>query len=120
MKRVSTSVFGLGVLLILTVAAMKPVNGFSCVEAKLSLLACLPFLTSSQDSPSTACCNAVSNVRASAPTKPELREACLCLTAAVGEVPNLDKDRAVQLPKLCNVDVGFPLTKDIDCNTISL
>ncbi|WVY89946.1 hypothetical protein V8G54_035460 [Vigna mungo] len=32
---------------------MKPANGFSCVEAKLSLLACLPFLTSSQDSPST-------------------------------------------------------------------
>ncbi|KOM46619.1 hypothetical protein LR48_Vigan07g032300 [Vigna angularis] len=50
---------------------MKPVNAFSCVEAKLSLLACLPFLTSSQDSPSSICCNAVSNVRASAPTKPE-------------------------------------------------
>ncbi|WVY89945.1 hypothetical protein V8G54_035459 [Vigna mungo] len=83
---------------------MKPVKGFSCVEAKLSLLTCLPFLTSSQESPSTACCNAVSNVRASAPTKPELREACQCLTAAVGEFPNLDKDRAIQLPKLCNVD----------------
>ncbi|KAG2390948.1 hypothetical protein LR48_Vigan07g031100 [Vigna angularis] len=120
MKKVSTSVFGLGVLLLLTVSAMKPVNAFSCVEAKLSLLACLPFLTSSQDSPSSACCNAVSSVRASAPTKPELREACQCLTAAVGEFPNLDKDRAVQLPILCNVDVGFPLTKDIDCNTISL
>ncbi|KOM46614.1 hypothetical protein LR48_Vigan07g031800 [Vigna angularis] len=120
MKRASTSVFGLGILLLLTVAAMKPVNGFSCLVAKVSLLQCLSFLNSIADIPSTSCCNAVSNVRASAPTKPELREACLCLTAAVAQFSKLEKDRAIQLPKLCKVDVGFPLTKDIDCNKISL
>ncbi|QCE01608.1 hypothetical protein DEO72_LG7g2907 [Vigna unguiculata] len=117
MKRVSTSVFGLVIVLLLTVAAMKPVNGFSCVRAKLSLLSCLPFLTTNQESPSSACCNGVRNVRASAPTKPELREACKCLKATVNETLNLNKDKAVQLPKLCNVDVGFPISKDIDCNT---
>ncbi|WVY92231.1 hypothetical protein V8G54_037745 [Vigna mungo] len=116
MKRVSTSVFGLGVLLLLTVAAMKPVNGFSCLLAKVSLLQCLTFLISNQDIPSTSCCNAVSNVRASALTTPELREACQCLTAAVDEFPRLNEDRAIQLSELCKVDVGFPLTKDIDCN----
>ncbi|XP_022637414.1 non-specific lipid-transfer protein A-like [Vigna radiata var. radiata] len=116
MKRVSSSVFGLGVLLLLTVAAMKPVNGFNCSVAKLSLIECFPFLERNQDIPSTSCCNVVSNVRASAPTKPELREACQCFTEGIVDFPKLDKDRAIQLPKLCNVDIGFPLTKDIDCN----
>ncbi|QCE01609.1 hypothetical protein DEO72_LG7g2908 [Vigna unguiculata] len=117
MKRVSTSVFCLAIVLLLTVAAMKPVNGFSCVQAKLSLLTCLPFLTTNQESPSSTCCNAVSNVRASAPTKPELREACECLKATANEIPNLNKDKVAQLPKLCNVDVGFPISTDIDCST---
>ncbi|QCE01870.1 hypothetical protein DEO72_LG7g3170 [Vigna unguiculata] len=117
MKRVSTSVFCLAIVLLLTVAAMKPVNGFSCVQAKLSLLTCLPFLTTNQESLSSACCNAVRNVRASAPTKSELREACDCLKSTANETPNLNKDKVVQLPKLCNVDVGFPISKDIDCST---
>ncbi|XP_027941356.1 non-specific lipid-transfer protein A-like [Vigna unguiculata] len=117
MKRVSTSVFGLAIMLLMTVAAMKPVNGFSCVQAKLSLLTCLPFLTTNQQSPSSACCNGVSVVRASARTKPELREACECLKATANKTPNLNKDKVVQLPKLCNVDVGFPISKDIDFNT---
>ncbi|QCE01611.1 hypothetical protein DEO72_LG7g2910 [Vigna unguiculata] len=116
MKRVSTSVLGLAVVLLVTIAAMKPVSGFSCVQAKLSLLTCLPFLTTNQESPSSVCCNAVRNVRASASTKPELREACDCLKATANETPNLNKDKAVQLPKLCNVDVGFSISKDIDCS----
>jgi len=115
MKRVSASVFCLTVVLLLIVGAMKPVNGFSCLKAKLSLITCLPFLTLNENSPSTACCNAVSNVKVSAPTKPELREACECLKASSDEIPNLDKDKAIQLPKLCKVNVGFPISKDINC-----
>ncbi|KAG2390958.1 uncharacterized protein HKW66_Vig0132810 [Vigna angularis] len=116
MKRVSTSVFGLGVLLLLTVAAMKPVNGFNCLITQVSLVQCLPFLGNTEDIPSTSCCDAVSTVKASTLTKPELREACQCLKATIAQFPKLNKDRVIQLPKLCKVDVGFPLTKDIDCN----
>ncbi|QCE01605.1 hypothetical protein DEO72_LG7g2904 [Vigna unguiculata] len=117
MKKVSTSIFSLAIVLLVIVAAMKPVNGFSCVQAKLQLLTCLSFLTTNQKSPSSACCNGVRNVRASAPTKPELREACVCLKSTANETLNLNKNKAVQLPKLCNVDIGFPISKDIDCNT---
>ncbi|XP_068487133.1 non-specific lipid-transfer protein A-like [Phaseolus vulgaris] len=104
MKRVSASVLPLAVVLVLTVAAMKPVNGFSCLKAKLSLVSCLPFLTDGADAPSTDCCSAVSDVKASAPTKPELREACECLVQGASDIPGLDKDRGTQIPKLCNVD----------------
>ncbi|ESW13468.1 hypothetical protein PHAVU_008G199000 [Phaseolus vulgaris] len=82
MKSVSASVFPLAIVLVLTVAAMKPVNGFNCLEAKLSLLSCLPFLSNNTDKPPTACCDAVVDVKASAPTKPELRTACECLMKA--------------------------------------
>ncbi|ESW13469.1 hypothetical protein PHAVU_008G199100 [Phaseolus vulgaris] len=119
MKRVSASVLPLAVVLVLTVAAMKPVNGFSCLKAKLSLVSCLPFLTDGADAPSTDCCSAVSDVKASAPTKPELREACECLVQGASDIPGLDKDRGTQIPKLCNVDVGFPITKDFNCSAIS-
>ncbi|XP_014502935.1 non-specific lipid-transfer protein A-like [Vigna radiata var. radiata] len=111
MKKVSTLI-----VLLLTVAAMKLVNGFSCLEAQVSMLQCLPFFLNAENSPSTSCCDAVRNVRASAPTKPELREACQCLKADIAQFPKLFDDKVIQLPKLCKVDFGFPLTKDIDCN----
>jgi len=114
MKSVSLS---LAVVLILTVATMEPVKCFDCVKAKLSLTPCVPFLTTNVQSPATACCNALSDLKASVHTKPEIRAACECLVATAKDFPNLNKDKAVQLPRLCNiVNVDFPITKEFDCS----
>ncbi|KAL9315999.1 hypothetical protein ACSQ67_017001 [Phaseolus vulgaris] len=115
MKSVCACVVPLAVVLVLTVAAMKPVNGFNCPEAKRSLLPCVPFLTTNADKPSPGCCHAVVDVKASAPTKPELRAACDCVVEGARGIPNLDKDKAIQLPIICIIDLGFPITKDFHC-----
>jgi len=112
----SVSLLSLAVVLVLTVAAIDPVKGFDCVKAKLSLAPCLSFITTNVKSPSTACCSALSGLKASTPTKPEIRDACDCFVAAAKSFPNLDKDKALELPKLCNVNFGFPITNDIDCS----
>lgn len=114
MKSVSISFLLLAILLLLTVIVMKLVEGFSCLATKLSLSSCLPFLTTNVDTTSTTCCNAFSHLKALAQTKPEFCAACDCLVRGATSIPNLDKDKAVKLPKRCNIDVGFPITKDFN------
>ena len=113
MKSMSLS---LAVVLILTVATIDPVKGVDCVKTKLPLAPCLPFITGNVKSPATVCCNALSGLKASAPTKPEIRVACDCFVTATKNFPNLDKDKAIELLQLCNVDLGFPIIKDLDCS----
>jgi len=112
MKSVSGSFVPLAILLLLTVAATKPVKGFDCEMAKKVFLApCIPFITTDVKTPPTACCNAVSNLKASRSLKPECRAVCDCLVG----IPNLKKDKVIELPKLCNVDIGYTFPKDLDC-----
>jgi len=63
----------------------------------------------------TACCIALSYLKSSVQTEPEFRAACECLVEGAASIPNLYKDKAIELPKLCNIYVGFPITKDINC-----
>ncbi|CAJ1971284.1 unnamed protein product [Sphenostylis stenocarpa] len=98
---------------------MEPPKGFCCQKAKKSLMPCLDFVTDKTDSPSLACCKGLGEVKASAPTKVDLRAACKCVQEGATHVPNMDYDKAQQLPKLCKVDIGFPITKDFDCSKIA-
>jgi len=115
MKSVCGSFVPLAIVLVLAVAGTKEVKGFDCEKAKASLGECIAFLTTNVNSPSPACCKAVSDLKASAPSKPECHAACDCLVGAAKGLPNLNKDKVLQLPKLCNVDIGFPIPKDFDC-----
>jgi len=98
----------LAIVLLLTVAATKPVKGFDCEKAKVSLGQCVPFFTTNVNSPSIGCCKAMSDLKASTP-QPECHATCDYLVGAAKGLSNLNIDKVVQLPKLCNVDIGFPI-----------
>ncbi|CAJ1971285.1 unnamed protein product [Sphenostylis stenocarpa] len=102
-------------VLVLTNGGMEGAQGFSCEIAKIMLIPCLDFVTDKVDTPSTACCRGLSAVKASAPTKDDVRAACKCLKEGITHIPNLNFQRAQELPTLCDVDVGFPITKDVNC-----
>jgi len=115
MKSVSVSFVPLVIMLFLTVTAMKPTEGFNCLVTKLSLLPCLPFLITNAQTPLTSCCIALSYLNSSVRTISDLGAACECLVEAAASIPNLHKDKVVELSKLCNIHVAFPITTNINC-----
>ncbi|KAI4308155.1 hypothetical protein L6164_031258 [Bauhinia variegata] len=88
----------------------------SCPQDLQCLLPCLGYLESG-GSPSTECCNGLKTLKASCPTTADRRAACECLKAAASQFAGkIREDLAAALPKLCGVDVGTPISKDIQCN----
>lgn len=89
--------------------------GFNCDETKASMFPCVGYLTGGGD-PSIACCSAVSDLKASTPNRDDRISACKCLKEAATHIPNINDQFAAALPKRCGVDIGFPISKNINCN----
>ncbi|KAK3183952.1 hypothetical protein Dsin_031238 [Dipteronia sinensis] len=90
----------------------------SCETVDKLVVPCLDFLTGKSDNPSPFCCTGVKNLKTMTPTTPDRQAACECLKKASSGYPNLNPDRATKLPKLCGVDFGVPISKDINCSKI--
>jgi hypothetical protein len=103
-------------LLVLLLLSMEQGNAIDCEEAKTSVYPCGTFLIGAATEPSTSCCSGVQNLKSSTPTVDDRRATCECLKEAASHYPFLREDLAVSLPKLCNVDINFTISKNIDCN----
>ncbi|GAV59992.1 Tryp_alpha_amyl domain-containing protein, partial [Cephalotus follicularis] len=89
----------------------------SCSQVESSLAPCLPYLTLAQrGAPSATCCTGVRNIKTMTLTTPDRRAACECVKTAASRYRGIKPDAASQLPKQCGVDIGIPITKDVDCN----
>ncbi|ESW13456.1 hypothetical protein PHAVU_008G197800 [Phaseolus vulgaris] len=115
MKSVFVPFLSLVVVLGLTVAATKPPKALTCEQTKSLVTPCLDYLTKKTSTPSTPCCQGLNKFIASTPTKKEKCAACKCLKKEASHIPNLDVDRANKLPKVCNISVDYPISKDFDC-----
>lgn len=105
-------------LAVLTVLTLKVESGqaISCGQVKSTLVQCLEFLSGGLG-PSPACCSGVGNLKAMTPTTADRRAACGCLKDAAGRYPSIQPDKASQLPQACGIQIGVPITKDVDCST---
>ncbi|OIW02829.1 hypothetical protein TanjilG_29605 [Lupinus angustifolius] len=116
MKKVCVAFLSLVAILVLT---SVPGEGFNCDDAKEELFPCLEYIIGEGgDAPSSECCDAVIDLKSSTPTKNDRRSACECLKAAADGFSGLRDDLAASLPKRCGVNVGFPISRNINCNTI--
>ena len=115
MKSVFVSFFTLLVVLVFTVAAKEASKGLTCDQEKSLVAPCLDFLTKKTDTPSTPCCQGLTKLIESTPTKEEKKAACKCLKEGASQVPNLDKDRVNNLCKTCKISVHFLFSKDLEC-----
>jgi hypothetical protein len=95
---------------------MEQGNAFDCEQAKTSVYPCGMFLIGVAAEPSTSCCSGVEKLKSSTPTVDDRRAACECLKEAASHYPFLREDLAASLPKLCNVDISFTISRNIDCN----
>ncbi|KAK7384891.1 hypothetical protein VNO78_30594 [Psophocarpus tetragonolobus] len=119
MKKVFVAIFTLLVVLVLTTTATERMNGFDCEKAKKTLVSCIDFIVNKVDQPSVACCKGVREVKLSLPTREDRIAACECLAKAWPQLPNLNGTRAFALPKICGAEVGFSITKNFNCSSIS-
>lgn len=81
-----------------------------CTTTLISLYPCLNYISGNVSTPPTSCCSSLSSVVQSNPQ-------CLCTalsgdSSALGSI-TIDKNRALQLPKACNVQTP-PASK---CNS---
>ncbi|KAJ4842418.1 hypothetical protein Tsubulata_050864 [Turnera subulata] len=99
------------------ICMVQPSQAITCQQVDTSLLPCISYLENGGSTPSNECCNGVRNIKQITPTTPDRRAACECIKQAASRYHSAIKpDAAIQLPKLCAVDVGVPITPNIDCN----
>jgi len=115
MKSVFVPFFTLVAVLVLTVAATKTPMALTCEQTKSLVMPCLDFLTNKTNAPSSPCCQGLNKLIVSTPTKEEKLAACKCLKEAASHIPNFNDDKANNLPKVCNINVDYPISKDFDC-----
>ncbi|KAK8473110.1 hypothetical protein PHAVU_001G062350 [Phaseolus vulgaris] len=106
MKSVYVPFLSLVAVLVLTVAAIEPPKALTY------------FLTDKTNTPPTPCCQGLNKLIVSTPTKEEKLAACKCLKEAASHIPNFDVGRVNNLPKVCNINVNYPISKDFDCENI--
>ncbi|ESW13462.1 hypothetical protein PHAVU_008G198400 [Phaseolus vulgaris] len=115
MKSAFVLFLSLVVVLVLTLAATEPPKALNCEQTKSLMSPCLDYLTKKTSTPSTPCCLGLNKLIVSTPTKEEKCAACKCLKGEASHIPNLDVDRANSLPKVCKINVDYPISKDFDC-----
>ncbi|KAL4360946.1 hypothetical protein GQ457_04G032780 [Hibiscus cannabinus] len=90
----------------------------SCIQVRSLLVGCIPYLTGNQAVPSVECCGGVSRLPTIAVTTEDKQAACNCARDTAASMPTIKEDAAAALPAKCNVQVSFPISKNIDCSKI--
>ncbi|KAJ4824837.1 hypothetical protein Tsubulata_037387, partial [Turnera subulata] len=94
----------------------KPGEAITCGEVNSYLVSCLPYLSGQVATPPGPCCAGVSKLKDSAATTADRQAACNCVKAAAAALPNIKDDAASSLPAKCNVQIGIPISRNVNCN----
>ncbi|TKW21766.1 hypothetical protein SEVIR_4G142800v4 [Setaria viridis] len=89
----------------------------ACPDVLNDMEPCLSFLQGGDASPSGQCCAGVRALYSAADTTADRRATCECLKTAYSQV-HAQLSAARALPEECGLSLSYPITPDIDCNTI--
>ncbi|CAN1166205.1 Non-specific lipid-transfer protein [Linum perenne] len=64
------------------------------------------------------CCSGVKSLNAAAASTPDRQTACRCLKSTTASIPGINYGLASGLPGKCGVNVGYPISPSVDCNTV--
>lgn len=103
------------VVTLLMVVAYHEGEAIQCSQITMYLAPCLSYVKGGGNPP-PPCCAGLSNLKASAPGKPDKQAACQCLKNVANAISGFNDDNAKQLPAKCGVSVGVPFSKSVDCN----
>ncbi|XP_016492510.1 non-specific lipid-transfer protein 1-like [Nicotiana tabacum] len=106
------------VIVVLVQFIAEPAQAITCGQVDAALAPCVPYLTQGGE-PGAACCSGVKNLKGMAATTDDRRTACNCVKAAANRYTNLKDDAAQALASKCGVAMDVPVSKTINCDTIS-
>lgn len=103
-------------LLVLLLLTTEQGNAFECSKARTVIFPCWSFFNRIEDKPSRNCCNGVEYIKSLTPTLNERRTACECIKGLAINFPVFSEELAASLSKRCGINMGFTISKYIDCN----
>lgn len=116
--RTSTVWKALVLALAFEAAAMGVAEGaISCSKVIFDILPCLSFVTGDAANPTAACCNGVKSLNAEANSTPDRQAVCRCIKSVAGS-SSYDASKAANIPSLCGVNVGFPISASMSCDSV--
>ncbi|XP_058734694.1 non-specific lipid-transfer protein A-like [Vicia villosa] len=106
------------IFLVLLLLNTEQGNALDCGQVQSSVHPCEAYLLKGANEPSAGCCSGVRSIRDSATTVEERRAACECLEKFANKYPNVRDDLIASVPVRCGVDLGYPISKAMNCNDI--
>ncbi|KAF7151332.1 hypothetical protein RHSIM_Rhsim02G0104700 [Rhododendron simsii] len=113
-KMTGSSMWVLGLVVLALIAS--PVNSISCEDAATQLLPCLSYLVGNGDATVPApCCEGAQALNRMISSKGDRQTLCECFKQAAPQM-GVKVDRAQQLVKTCQINVGLPVDYNVDCS----
>lgn len=109
----------LSAILIIAALLVAAVGGaeeaaIGCGTVLSTLAPCIPYIT--DRGAIGECCNGIKTLHESAKTTADRQEVCGCLKKLAIGFPNINYEKAAELPKKCGVDIPYVISPDIDCS----
>ncbi|KAF8648817.1 hypothetical protein HU200_064517 [Digitaria exilis] len=103
------------VVLLVMAAAETASAAVSCSEVTSAVMPCLGYAMGNAASPSPACCNGVRSLSSRASSAADRQAACSCLKSMTGRFGR-SMGNAANIPSQCGVNVGVPISPNVDCS----
>ncbi|KAL5704707.1 hypothetical protein ACHQM5_023097 [Ranunculus cassubicifolius] len=100
---------------LMVVSAPYAAEAITCGQVTVDLAPCVGFLRGG-GAPLTACCSGVKSLNSAAKTTPDRKTACSCIKTLANSIPGIKPRMVSSLPGKCVVNVGFPISVDMDCS----
>ena len=97
---------------------VEPSQAVNCVDVDKSLVKCISYLTGAVPLPAEGCCDGVKQLKGMVATTADRRQACTCVKTAAAKYQNIKDDAVSALPTKCGTPLSFPISKNINCDTI--
>ncbi|CAN6330191.1 unnamed protein product [Urochloa humidicola] len=93
----------------------------SCSEVTSAVAPCLGYAMGNTASPSAACCSGVRSLSSRASSTADRQAACSCLKSMTGRLGGggASMSNAANIPSKCGVNVGVPISPNVDCSKIN-
>lgn len=91
----------------------------SCGVVASKAAPCVSFVTGKAPKPPQACCTGLQQLAEGAATVADRRGICQCLENEAKAFPGVQDRFLGQIPRICGIKVGFPVSLNTNCATIN-
>ncbi|KAF5725744.1 non-specific lipid-transfer protein D cotyledon-specific isoform-like [Tripterygium wilfordii] len=88
-----------------------------CNAVTAKAAGCVGFAMGRDSTPSPACCSGLQQLAETVKTLDDKKAICRCLKGAVKAFPGVKDSSLNKIPGACHINVGFPVSLTINCET---